>query len=142
MPCLDSDVPLSVFNNVLVFNKAMKWWLCTHRMVAMQALSQDEQAARALGLSFLRAHNWPFRSSTDGHAEFLAANARLVKVRRDMASDRTACSLALGSAVAGLWQRCAAFAWASIASASCMGLSSKTENGRLRPWIHVYMFHS
>lgn len=46
----------------------------------MQALSQDEQSARALGLSLLRAHPWPFRSATDGGAEFLTSNARLVKV--------------------------------------------------------------
>lgn len=49
----------------------------------MQALSQDEQAARAVGLSLLRAHQWPFRSSTDGVADFLAVNARLVKASRN-----------------------------------------------------------
>lgn len=46
----------------------------------MQALSQDEQSARALGLSLLRAHAWPYRSATDGQPDFLASNARLIKV--------------------------------------------------------------
>ncbi len=46
----------------------------------MQALSQDEQSARALGLSLLRAHAWPYRSAADGQPDFLASNARLVKV--------------------------------------------------------------